>query len=70
MYTVTNDDITRYTLPDGRIFEYDVNLFAKFLIGRIYDKNGRVIAKARQALWPWTKMLTPEQMYRKVIEKL
>jgi len=70
MYTVTNNDITRYTLPDGRIFEYDVNLFAKFLIGRIYDKNGRVIAKARQALWPWTKMLTPEQMYCKVMEKL
>lgn len=70
MFKVTNNDITRYNLPDGKIYEYDVDLFAKFLYGRIYNKEGRVIAKAKQALWPWTKILTPEQMYKKVMEKM
>ena len=70
MYTVTNNNITRYTLPYGRIYGYDVKLFSRLLIGMIYDKNGRVIAKARQVLCPWTKFLTPEQMYHVVMEKL
>lgn len=70
MFKVTNNEITRYTLPDGKIYEYDVDLFAKILYGRIYNKEGHVIAKARQVLCPWTKILTPEQMYHVAMEKL
>lgn len=67
---ITNNVIKRYQLPDGRTYEYDINMFAKILYGRIFDQNGRRLATARQAIWPWTKLMTPEEMYRKVLEKL
>ena len=68
MFKVTNNEITRYKLPDGNIYEYDFDYFAKFVIGRIYSKDGRLLAKAKQALWPWTKALSPEEMYNRVKE--
>lgn len=70
MIRVTNNRISRYPLPDGRIYEYDIDFLARFLYGRIYDQSGRRLATARQALWPWTKIMTPEEMFRKICEKL
>lgn len=69
MKQMVNNNIRRFPLPDGNVFEYDVDLFAKMVYGRIYDENGRLLATARQAIWPWTKM-TPEQMYQKTLAKL
>lgn len=70
MMKITNNSISRYPLPDGGYFEYDIDYFAKILYGRIFASNGKKIATARQAIWPWTKLLSPEEMYRKTKDKI
>ena len=70
MMRITNNKISRYPLPGGGFYEYDLDLVAKILFGRIYDANGRRIATAGQAVWPWTKLLSPEEMFKKVSSKL
>lgn len=67
---VTSNYIQRFPLPDGGYFEYDIDVFAKILYGRIFDANGRRLSIARQALWPWTTKLPLEEMFRKVKAKL
>ena len=67
---ITTNRISRYPLPEGGFFEYDIDVLGKMLYGRIFDSNGRRLATARQAIWPWTKLMTPEEMFRKVLAKL
>lgn len=66
MQTITNSQTYRYSLPDGNIYEYEINYFSKMVYGRIYNQNGRKIASARQGIWPWTKIYSPEEMLNKV----
>ena len=70
MMRVITNEVATYNLPDGRVFEYELDLTVKMLYGRIKDQNGRRLAIVRQALWPWTKMLSPEEMYAKALSKL
>ena len=70
MMQVTNSETRTYTLPDGRKYEYEFNYFRKMVYGRLYSQYGGLIAKESQAVWPWTKVLNPEQMLQKLLSKV
>lgn len=70
MMKVVNNYIRRYPLPGGGYYEYDIDTLAHVLYGRIFDANGKKLATARQAIWPWTKLISPEEMFEKVKAKL